>query len=240
MITVDGVWVLEGLDRKDKNRIKNHKELSEYINEIGFLPLFKNNIKGFSVEEITAKDSWWSGNTEEDPWNWREIIASEGKIAYGKLYSNKAGFVSKAWYPAFATYRRDGYDFDSRYEDGQASRKAKLIMDILTEYETLPSYKLKALAGFCKEGEKGFEGVMASLQMQAYIAVRSFNRRLSKKNEEYGWSVASYSLSERLFGEEYVRSEYHLGAEAAKEKIILQILNKFPGAAYQDIAQCIR
>ncbi|MDF2941373.1 MAG: hypothetical protein K0S01_231 [Herbinix sp.] len=240
MVTMDGKWVMEGLDRKDSQRIKSSTELSEYINDIGFLPLFKNNVKGFSVEEMTATDSWWAGKPEEDPWEWREVIAAQGEIAYGKLFSNRAGFISKEWYPYFADYRRDGYDFDSRYEDGLASIRAKKVIDVLTECESLPSNEIKAFAGFGKGGEKGFEGIMSSLQMMTYITVRGFQRRRNKKNEEYGWSVAIYCLSEKLFGEEYVRSAYHLSPEMAKERIIERIINKFPDAAISDIEKNIR
>lgn len=240
MITADGKWIMEGMDRTDPRRIKTSNELSEYINEIGFLPLFKNNVSGFSVEEITAADSWWAGLPEEDPWAWREVIAAEGQIAYGKLYDNKAGFVSKEWYPYLASYRRDGYDFDSRYEDGLASHRAKKIIEVLEVQDEVFSNELKIAAGFGKEGEKGFESTISSLQMQTYITVRGFQRRRNKKNVEYGWPVAIYSLSERLFGEEYVRSVYHRKAEEAKEKIITQILNKFPGAVRTDVEKVIR
>jgi hypothetical protein len=176
----------------------------------------------------------------EDPWSWRETIAGEGKVAYGKLFLNRAGFVSKEWYPVFAAFRRDGYDFDSRYEDGLASYRAKRIMDILTEYEALPSYEIKSKAGFGKDGEKGFEGVMTSLQMQTYITVRYFKRKENKKGEEYGWPVSVYSVSERLFGEDHIRSAYHLSTKEAKEKIVNHLLKRFPKASYTDIAKCIQ
>jgi hypothetical protein len=240
LITIDGKWVMEGLDRKDARRIKSSNELTEYINDIGFLPLFKNNIDGFSVEELTATDSWWADRSEEDPWVWREVIAAEGKVAYGKLFSNRAGFVSKEWYPYFAAYRRDGYDFDSRYEDGLASFRAKKVIDVLMECGTLPSNEIKAIAGFGKGGEKGFEGVMTSLQMQTYITVRSFQKRRNKKNEEYGWPVALYCLSEKLFGEEHVCSAYQLGTAKAKEKIIAQISSRFPSATITELEKNIR
>ena len=42
--------------------------LLEYINELGFLPLFKNEIAGFSAEEMTFDMPWWSGVPELDPW----------------------------------------------------------------------------------------------------------------------------------------------------------------------------
>lgn len=240
MITLDGKWTMQGLENTDDSRIKTYKELTDLINRIGFLPLFKNNIAGFSVEECTASNSWWCGNRNEDPWEWREIIASEGKIAYGKLFQNRAGFVSKEWYPRLAAYRRDGYDFDSRYEDGLASRKCKNIIDVLTEQEILPSYELKALAGFGKGGDKGFEGAISLLQMQTYITVRDFSRKRNKKNEEYGWSVAAYTLSEKLFGEDYVRSAYYMDGKTAKDEIIKHLLSRFPAASYEEMAKCIK
>lgn len=240
MITIDGKWVMEGLERTDPKRIKNSRELSEFINKVGFLPLFKNNVAGFSVEEITAYDSWWAGNPEDDPWNWREVIASEGKIAYGKLYGNKAGFVSKEWYPYLAAYRRDGYDFDSRYEDGLASYRSKKIIEVLELQEQLLSNDLKIAAGFGKEGEKGFEGAMSTLQMQTYITVKGFQRRRNKKKEEYGWPVAIISLSESLFGEDYVRSAYHLKASEAKEKIMNHIVMYYPQADKSGIEKVIK
>ncbi len=228
MITVDGKWTLEGIDKKDPARLRTSGELSALIEEFGFLPLFKNHIPGFSVEERTTAKSWWSGRPEEDPWEWREVIAAEGKIAYGKLFCSRAGFISKEWYPCFAVCRRDGYDFDSRYEDGLASRRHKKIMDVLEPRETVPSYELKSLAGFHKDGEKGFEGAITALQMQTYLLVGSFSRKRNRKNEEYGWSIANYTISEKLFGEEHVRSAYGDGANEARERIIKKLKKHFP------------
>lgn len=241
MVTIDGKWVMEGLDRKDPRRIKTSAELSELIDRIGFLPLFKNNVPGFSVEEITAADSWWAEVHEEDPWEWREVIAAEGKIAYGKLYCNRAGFVSREWYPYLASYRRDGYDFDSRYEDGLASYRAMKVMEVLELSEDgILSNDIKKAAGFGKTGEKGYEGTLSTLQMQTYITVRSFQRRNNKKNEEYGWPVACYTLSERLFGADHVRSAYSMKASEAKARIVEQIRRFYPEAPEQAIEKVIR
>lgn len=240
MVTIDGKWVMEGLKRGDPKRIKTSDELTELINEIGFLPLFKNSVEGFSVEELTVAEDWWSDKPEQDPWEWREVIAAEGKVAYGKLFGNRAGFVSREWYPYLASYRRDGYDFDSRYEDGLASYRAKRVIDILTLREQTLSNELKAAAGFGKDGDKGFEGAITQLQMQTYITVHSFQKRRNKKNKEYGWPVAVYTLSENLFGEDHVRSAYPLGTQAAKEKIINKIHSRFPLAEIAEIEKVIK
>ncbi len=240
MREIDGKWIMEGLDRKDALRIKTSEELTEYINDLGFLPLFKNTVEGFSVEEMTAAEGWFGGIVGEDPWAWREVIAEEGKVAYGKLFANRAGFISREWYPIFAAYRRNGYDFDSRYEDGLASHRAKKIMDVLERIDVIPSNELKATAGFTKGGEKGFEGVMTSLQMQTYITVRSFRRRVNKKNEEYGWSVANFTRSENLFGADYLRSGYHLIQAEAKQRILDRVMTRFPSADAFAVERVIR
>ena len=240
MVEIDGKWIMEGLDQNDSRRIKTSDELTEFIHELGFLPLFKNSVEGFSVEEMTSAVGWFGDNSAVDPWSWREVIASERKLAYGKLFANRAGFISSEWYPIFASYRRNGYDFDSRYEDGLASYRAKKIMDVMEKCDLIPSNEMKAAAGFGKEGEKGFEGVMTSLQMLTYITVCGFRRRRNKKNEEYGWSVADFTLSENLFGADHVRSAYHLPQAEAKQRIMDRVRDKFPNANPVEIERVIR
>ncbi|MBR2854731.1 MAG: hypothetical protein IKE81_10435, partial [Clostridia bacterium] len=94
------------------------------IHEVGFLPLFATEIPGFSVEEHTYAFDWWSDDPDRDPWAWRMEIASRDDIAYGKFFDRKAGFISMPWFPIFANYRRDGYDYEGMYEDGKMNGRA--------------------------------------------------------------------------------------------------------------------
>lgn len=239
MIVKDGQWIMEGTN-DEAVQLKCSDDLANLVNKIGFLPLFKGDIEGFSAEEYTNPKDWWGKNSEKDPWAWRQVIAAEGKIAYGKLFRNKAGFISKEWYPIFASYRRDGYDFDSRYEDGLASMKTKKIIDVFSEHKTLPSFELKKLAGFGKDGEKGFDGAMTLLQMQTYITVRDFKCKKNKKGEEYGWAVGVYSLSEELFSYDYVRSAYNMSSKEARDKIISHLRERFSGVSYEKAFKAIK
>ena len=133
MANESGTWIMYGVSEDDPECIHTVEQAMEYINEIGFLPLFKNEIPGFSLEERTVPEYWWSGDIERDPWEWREIIAGTGRVAYGKFFDKKAGFISKEWFPYFANYRRDGYDFDALWDDEKASMKQKKIMDLFAE-----------------------------------------------------------------------------------------------------------
>ena len=60
-----GTWVMYGVNRDDPSCIHSVEEAIAYINQIGFLPLFKNEIPGFSLEERTVAEYWWSGDLEK-------------------------------------------------------------------------------------------------------------------------------------------------------------------------------
>ncbi len=243
MEMINGTLVAAGLDRRDPKRIKSAKELIALINKEGFLPLTTSSVAGFSVEERAAADYWFTDH-KEDPWLWREIIAESREVAYGKLLGKKSGFISKAWFPTFANYRRLGYDFDSLYEDGKAHYRAKLIMDLFAEdfpnNTAVPSYLMKEKAGFGKGGEKGFEGTLQSLQAQTYLVNTGFTRKQNRKGEAYGWSISVYEPPESLFGEEYVRSEYSLPPEESFKKIINRMKELYPDADERDILKEIK
>ncbi len=184
--------------------------------------------------DCTGIGRWWTGNEKSDPWVWRMILSGDPRIAYGKLFRNRAGFVSRKWLPYFASYRRDGYDFDARYEDGRASHKCKKIMDLFTKEPVIPSYLIKSMAGFSRNGEKGFEGALTLLQMQTYITVRKFTRKQSRTGEEYGWHISEYSQTEDKFGYEFTTKAYGLGAEGSKEKLIRQMIKINPDIEHPD------
>ncbi len=235
MANESGEWIMHGLGWDDPLRVRSWRELIRWIDEVGFLPLFKNEAAGFSVEEHTSDRFWWAGDPEQDPWEWRELIARSGQVAYGKFFGRKAGFISRAWFPHFANWRRDGYDFDSRWDEALASLRSKKIMDRFQEREEWFSYQLKAAAGFGKDGEKNFEGVITDLQMQGYLLVRDFRRRINKKGVPYGWPISVYTTPEALWGYDHVSSAYRLEPKESRQRIYGHVRRCFPGAAEADL-----
>ena len=226
----NGEWIIRGLSQDDPRCIRSWQELVRWIDEIGFLPLFQNEIAGFSAEERTAACGWWSGDPEQDPWEWRQHIARSGQVAYGKFFGRKAGFISKTWFPHFANWRRDGYDFDSRWDEGLASLRQKRIMDQFTVRDELYSFELKRLAGFGGAGEKNFEGTVTDLQMGGYLLIRDFRQRCNKKGQPYGWPISVYAMPETLWGYEHISSAYAEEPARDEERIFRQVQRHFPAA----------
>ena len=236
MAKENGAWIMRGLDWDDPARIQSWQELIDWVDEVGFLPLFRNEADGFSAEENTSDLYWWSGDPEQDPWEWRQLIARSGRVAYGKFFGGKAGFISRAWFPHFANWRRDGYDFESRWDKGLAGIWQKRVMDQFAERGDLFSSELKRLARFGRDGEKNFEGTVTGLQMGGYLVIRDFRRRINRRGLPYGWPISVYTTPEALWGYGHVTSAYGVSPAESKERIFRQIQEHFPEAAETELA----
>jgi len=89
----EGTWIMYGLDPSDPDCIQTAEELIDYVEKVGFLPLFRNEIPGFSAEEHAAADYWWTGDELRDPWEWRKVLARSDRVIYGKFFGGRAGFI---------------------------------------------------------------------------------------------------------------------------------------------------
>ncbi len=216
-------------------QIRDFPDLIETVNREGFLPLFRGGIRGFSVEERTSPSRWWTGRTQTDPWEWRIMAARSAAVAYGKFFGGRAGFVSLEWFPVLANWKRDGYDFDSLFEDGKATFRQKKIMDLFMNGEEYFSFEAKRLAGFGKDGERNFEGTVTGLERSTYLVIKDFRRRVNKKGGEYGWHIAVLSAPEGIWGYDAVTSSYKEEPSESKNKITEHLMRLYPRATAEDI-----
>ena len=245
MEKINGEWYMMGCEKSDPNLLRTADDLLKLLRHIGFLPLFAGEIAGFSVEERTLASSWWSGDIQSDPWEWRIALAGHPEIAYGKFFDKKAGFIHRNFFPMFANYRRNGYDFDSLFDEGLVPHRAKRIMDVFEQINEaggneIMSNELKEKAGFNKEGgEKNFEGVLTELQMQTYLIVSDFRQRKNKNGEEFGWHIGVMKMPETKWGYDFISSQYNEEPSDSWQKIVAQIRSFFPHADEQQIQKTL-
>ena len=162
-------------------------------------------------------------------------MARSGRVAYGKFFGKKAGFISKTWFPHFANWRRDGYDFDSRWDEELASMRQKRIMDCFSGQEEWFSFALKQRAGFGKGGEKNFEGTITDLQMGSYLLIRDFWQRINRKGIPYGWPISVYTTPEALWGYDHIASAYSTAPSESMNLIYEQLQKNFPKVAQSEL-----
>jgi hypothetical protein len=136
-------------------------------------------------------------------------------------------------------YRRDGYDFDSRFDDELASYKDKNVFDTIDENKILLSKELKRICNYTKNGNIGFETVITRLQMQTYVCVNDFVYMRDKNVNPYGWGVAEYTTPEVLLGYDLVRSAYKRKPRDSKEILLTHLKTVLPEAAEKEIIKII-
>lgn len=209
--------------------IDSKKDLLGAIGKYGFLPFFANSIEGFSIEEQTSWDCWYHAGSGEWPvWEWKGPVIRETGCAYGKFFEKKACYISPEWFPDFANWRRNGYDFDARYDDGLAPLKDKQLYDLVDANAPILSKELKKIGDYRKGGVKGFDTMITRLQAQCYVIISDFVYLRDKYGEPYGWGVAEYSTPEAFMGAPFTDSVYKRTPQESYERIFDHFREMFP------------
>ncbi|MBQ4364742.1 MAG: hypothetical protein II804_00580 [Clostridia bacterium] len=211
--------------------VRTKEDLLEAIERFGFLPFFSGSIPGFSLEEHAAADIWYSAADDTwKAWDWKGPVIRESRCAYGKFFENKAVFISREWFPDFANYRRDGYDFDARFDDGLASFRDRELFELVDANAPVLSRELKRIGNYRKGGKKGFETSITRLQAQGYVLISDFVYAADRLGQPYGWGVAEYSTPERFFGGDFCSRVYRRTPEESYERLFQHLQTLFPDA----------
>ena len=209
--------------------IRTKSDLIRAIEKYGFVPFFQNGIEGFSIEENVSPDVWYtSGSSEWPVWEWKGPVINELCCAYGKFFENKAVFVSREWFADLANYRRDGYDFDARFDDGLAPPRDKELFDLVESSAPVLSKRLKAIGDYRTGGKKGFDQIVTKLQRQCYVLISDFVYERDSKGNAYGWGVAEYSTPELFIGEDFAQNVYKRKPEESFERLKAHLCALFP------------
>ncbi len=215
----------------DDFKIDSMEDVIWLIDEIGFVPFFINDIEGFSLEEHMAPGHWYNDTKEGfwAAWEWKGPVINQSGCAYGKFLRGKAMYVSSKWFPDFANVRRDGYDFDARYEDGLASFDDKELYELLDANAPILSKPLKRMGNYRKGGRKGFDSAITRLQKQCYVLISDFRYAEDKFGNEYGWGIAEYSTPEKFFGRKFTDKVYNRTPEESYDRLFRQLKKILPG-----------
>ncbi len=210
--------------------IATKRDLIETVGEWGIVPLFRNRIPGFSVEEHAAPSVWFG--SEEGVWEWKGPVIRESGCAYGKFFGNKAAFVSAELFTDLANLRRDGYDFDARYDDGLASAGDLYLYNLLNDNAPVLTGTLREIGNYRKSaegGKTGFETRITRLERQCYVIIRDFVYLKDKHGNPYGWGVAEYTTPEREFGAAFTGAVYQREPAESGERILARLRKLLPG-----------
>ena len=219
--------------------IRSKQDMIDAVRTFGIVPLFANSIPGFSIEEHCDPRCWFP-DTGEGIWEWKGPVIRESGCAYGKFFEKKAAFVSREFFPDLANCRRDGYDFDARYDDGLAPRQDKDLFDLIDAHAPILSKQLKAIGNYGKNGRKGFDTSISRLQEQGYVIISDFVYMRDRFGRPYGWGVAEYSTPERQFSLEFTRTVYLRQPEESRTRLLDQLKTLLPETPETKLTRFLR
>lgn len=216
--------------------VRSREDLIEAIRTFGVVPYFSNAIPGFSLEERCDPRVLWS-DTGDDSWSWKGPVIQTSRCAYGKFFFKKAAYVSLDVFLDLANYRRDGYDFDARYDDGLARHDDKELYDLIDAEAPVLSRELRQSGGYAYQGrwqkvdgKKGFEPSITRLQERCYVIISDFVYMLDKRGIPKGWGVAEYNTPERWFGGSFSEEVYRRSPAESYERLLDMLRGYFPDA----------
>ena len=213
-----------------KELLHTSSELIDYINQVGFLPLLRMGVRGWSAEEVTDEDCQYTrlpdGGWEWPLWEWKGAILQESGCAYGKFFERKAAFISRAWWPDFCNYRR------SLYPRPEEESIEKSILEVLESEGSLITRELRAACGFTGPKMRSrFDAYVTRLEMGGYIVTEDFVYPLDRHGREYGWGWSLLTTPESLFGWEACHPDRT--PQESRERLLGQFREILPDVSEQ-------
>ncbi len=226
--------------------VRTKKDLIDAVQEYGIVPYFSTSIPGFSLEEHCPSSVLFN-DTAENTWEWKGPVIQETGCAYGKFFEKKAAYVRKDIFLDLANHRRDGYDFDARYDDGMARFQDKQLYDLIDRNAPVLSKVLRQDGGYAysgrwqkTEGKKGFDPSVTRLQEQCYVIISNFVYTTDRNGNRRGWGVAEYSTPEKHMGTWFSENVYLRSPGESCERLMDHLSGLFPRASEKDLKRFLK
>ena len=137
----------------DRGLIDSSAKMIAVIREIGIVPLFKSSVSGWSIEELTHPDQWFSTSDTLGPWDWKIDAIQEG-LLYGKYISRRSAFATEKMYRHLMNWRRSlpmymvaegGKSECTTIDQRLQKHLSPFVLSAIRENESLESSEIKAI-----------------------------------------------------------------------------------------------
>jgi len=190
------ICIIMSIDRAQREFrtpvVRDQEGMLSLIQEFQLVPFFVNIIPGYSIEEHTPPELWF---TDENlgPWDWKIDCIQSGDVAYGKfLYGGKAAFATIDVFREIINWRRSLPKY-------KPSPDQKKVLDYIEEHGSVSVSDVRQLMGLKKAAA---DALLAKIQMQTRIITGDIARVYRGADLRYnGWQRSSFCTPEALFEE---------------------------------------
>ena len=178
--------------------LNTYKEFLDYAQTVGVMAFSGKFSKGFpKLDELTLKERWHTGDSETDPWQWKDTAAAEKRLAFGNILGGRKGFITKALYPLFYSACRPDGTIGDRYRAGTIKKTVYDVYRLFKNGDVLDTSEIRKRMGVTKkDGASAVDAAVVTLQREFYITVCGNRRKISADGREYGWPANTYCLAD--------------------------------------------
>lgn len=202
-------------------QLLRYEEFINRVDELGYMAL-SNILPGFpSLSDETPKENWHTGDSDTDPWCWKDKAAEEKRLAFGCILGGHKGFVSARMYSLFYAAFHPKVHIEERRASGQVSQTVWQLWQLFEEKTLLATCDIRQEMGVTlKKGGSKVDRAIQELQQQYYITVAGSRRKTDKYGKPYGWPANVYDKVERWAPCEWMKIESGLSSDEARERIL--------------------
>ena len=217
-----------------RHRVKTDDGLVRMVDALGFCFAFTAEEAYPVPGAFDHLDTRSDGRKWEWMWGWKDKLAEDKRIYYGKLLIRKPTFVSMKMLPIFyATFGRAG-ETDDHLDDvraGRISEIARRVIEFLAQNGETQTKRLRAALGISSpEGRSDYAKAIEELQRLMYVArVRAVGEGREDYNYTYDLFVHRYP--------EVVRAAERMTSADAMTALLARLLELAGGVTERQVGK---
>lgn len=201
-------------------RIDSYSEFLATVEKAGFLFLSDIHPEIPSVSSLTRDGQWHTGETDSDPWQWKDRAALEKRLAYGCILGGHKGFVAPQLYAAFLRFFRPDLELEEQWFAGSLK---PAVWQVWQKFEAEGEIASPDLNRFWKslgnKGTSGVESAVRELQRTWHVTVAGNRQRVGRDGVPYGWHHLVYERVDDWAPEEWTRDAASMSRDEAWSRV---------------------
>jgi len=217
-----------------RHQVRTADGLVRMVDELGFCFAFTAEAAYSVPAAFDHLDTRSERRKWDWMWGWKDELAAQKRLYYGKLLVRKPTFVSLSMLPTFyATFGRAG-EADDHLDDvraGRLSEIARRVIDFLAQNGETQTKRMRAALGITSAGGKSdYAKAIEELQRLMYVARV---RAVGEGREDYNYT---YDLFVRRYPETVRAAERSTSADAMSA-LLAHLVELAGGVTEREVAK---
>jgi hypothetical protein len=222
-------------------KLTRYEDFIERVNELGFMA-FSNTLPGFpSLTEETPGNIWHTGNTDTDPWRWKDRAAEEKRLAFGCILGGNKGFIAPRMYSLFYVACRPEEHMEELQAYGLISPAVWQLWQLFESRSFLSTGEIRQEMGVTKKkGGSKADKAVSELERMFHITVAGNRRKTDKFGQPFGWAANVYDKVENWVPKEWFKMNPARSSEEAKNIILEHGLSISKNVSREQLAEMLK